>query len=80
MAEEATKDMAARGLQVEIVKPAKNWTDRIKRLMWTTIRAKNGHETMVTPQGHCGEKHVFYFVKSAAFYTDFSWKVYILTS
>lgn len=50
MAEEAMKDMAARGLQVEIMKLA-NRTELIKRLMWTTIRAKNGHGTMETPQG-----------------------------
>lgn len=51
-AEEATKDMVARGLQVEVVKPAENWTERIKRLMWTTSRAKNGHGTTETRQGY----------------------------
>lgn len=49
-AEEATKDTVARGLQVEVVRPAENWVERIKRLMWTTSRAKNDRGTTETLQ------------------------------
>ena len=41
-AEEATKDMARRGLQVTVVKPTESGLDRIKRLTWQQVsRAKD---------------------------------------
>lgn len=51
-AEEATKDMVARGFQVEIVKPAENWTERIKQLMWTTSGAAGRRGTTETRPGY----------------------------
>lgn len=51
-AEEATKDMVARGLQVEVAKTAEDWIERIKRLMWTASRAKSGHGITETRQGY----------------------------
>lgn len=39
-AEEATKDMSERGLQVSIVKPAEDMVERIKRLTWRTDRGR----------------------------------------
>ena len=51
-AEEATKDMLSRGLQVEVVTPEENWTERIKRLMWSSGCAKTGRGTTETRPGY----------------------------
>lgn len=44
-AEEATKDMAARGLQVKAFKPPETWAERIKRLTWHTASSGNNSES-----------------------------------
>ncbi|XP_013885214.1 uncharacterized protein LOC106533463 [Austrofundulus limnaeus] len=44
-AEEATKDMAERGLQVAVTRPAENSLEKIRRLTWKTIGAKKGGQT-----------------------------------
>lgn len=42
-AEEATKDLAARGLPIKAFKPPETWAERIKRLTWRT--SSRGNET-----------------------------------
>ena len=39
-AEEATKDMAKRGLQVAVIKPTESRLERIKRLTWQVCLAR----------------------------------------
>eukprot|EP00064_Thunnus_orientalis_P013531 superscaffoldBa00002216_g13570 len=51
-AEEATKDMLSRGLQVEVVTPEENWMEWIKRLMWSSGSVKTGRRTTETRPGY----------------------------
>lgn len=50
-AEEATKDMVARGIKVNIVKPAEDWVEKIGRLMWRASQARDGQGPPEASQG-----------------------------
>ncbi|KAL0175069.1 hypothetical protein M9458_031037, partial [Cirrhinus mrigala] len=50
-AEEATKDMKARGLQVDVIRPQQTLLERLQRRTWTTKRGRGSpEETTSAPE------------------------------
>lgn len=59
MAEEATKDMVRRGIQVTTVKPTESSLEMIKRLTWQANKPKQGQKTKEIEPGFKQKLHLF---------------------